>query len=203
MHPVHRSGDEKAQDERQQQPIFEDDIGGKGEEIEADVLAELGIALAIRHLIDEAQEQVPVAHLPCGNQDRKDAGDPCDEQTPRKTLAHQLQQLGQCLNPAGFLRKTDGMHMPPSPGEPGGQGSVHPQENGGPGENREEEHRLAAKNRPEDIQIPDGREPGPIDQEVTRQAQYDEAGHDDDNSDRDASSWHIYLPRVFVIFISQ
>src|ERR1700726_3556441 len=82
------------------------------------------------------------------------------------------------------------MHMPPSPGEPGGQGSVHPQENGGPGENREEEHRLAAKDRPEDIQIPDGREPGPIDQEVTRQAQCDEAGHDDYDSDRDASSWH-------------
>ena len=155
MHPVHRSGDENAQDERQHHPVFEDDIGGKGEEIEADVLAVQGIAVSIRHLIDEAQEQVPVAHLPCGNQNRKDAGDPRDEHTPRKTLAHELQQLSQCLNPAGFLLKVDGMHMPPSPGEPGGQGSVHPQENGGPRENGEEEDRLTAKNRPEDIQIPD------------------------------------------------
>ena len=75
MCPIHRSGDEKAQDE-QQQPIFDDDIGGKGEEIEADVLAVLWVALAIRHLIDEAQEHAPVADLPGGNQDRKDDGDP-------------------------------------------------------------------------------------------------------------------------------
>src|SRR5207253_6429489 len=109
----------------------------------------------------------------------------------------------QCLNPLRFPLKVDGMHMPPSSGEPEGQGSVHPQENGGPQEDGEEEDGLAAKNRPEDVEISDGREPGPIDQEVARQAQYDDAGHDDDNSDRDASSWHIYLPRVFVIFISQ
>src|SRR6201998_2009462 len=80
--------------------------------------------------------------------------------------------------------------MPPSPGEPAGQESVHPEEDGGPRENREEEGSLAAENRPKDIQIPDAREPGPIDQEATRQARYDEAGQDDDNSDCDASSWH-------------
>jgi hypothetical protein len=38
---------------------------------------------------------------------------------------------------------------------------------------------------------------------ATRQAQYDEAGHDDDNSDRAAPSWHIHLPRLFVIFMPQ
>ena len=30
--PKHQPGDEKAQDERQQHPIFEDGVGGKGEE---------------------------------------------------------------------------------------------------------------------------------------------------------------------------
>jgi hypothetical protein len=79
VHPIHRSGDEKAQDERQQQPIFDDDIGGKGEEIEADVLAVLRIALAIRHLIDVSQEHAPVTDLPGGNQDPEDDGDPRDE----------------------------------------------------------------------------------------------------------------------------
>jgi len=29
LHPIHRSGDEKAEDEQQQKPIFEDDIGGR------------------------------------------------------------------------------------------------------------------------------------------------------------------------------
>src|SRR6516162_3948377 len=93
--------------------------------------------------------------------------------------------------------------MPRSPGEPVGKEPVHPQEDGGPREGGEEEDGLAAKNRPEDIQIPDGREPGPIDQKAARQAQSDEAGQDDDNSDRDASSRHISLPRVFVMFTAQ
>jgi hypothetical protein len=31
--PIHRSGDENAHDEHQQQPIFEGDIGGQGKEI--------------------------------------------------------------------------------------------------------------------------------------------------------------------------
>src|SRR5215831_14948650 len=92
------------------------------------------------------------------------------------------------------------MDMPPSSGEPVGQEAVHPQEDGRPREDDEEQGGLAAENRPEDIEIPDGREPGPIDQEATRQAQYDEAGQDDDNSDCDAFSWHIHLPRVFVLF---
>src|SRR5207245_2132333 len=64
--------------------------------------------------------------------------------------------------------------------------------NGGHRENGEEEDRLAAKNRPEHTRIPDRREPGPIDQEVSRQPQYDEADDDDESSDRDGSSWHIH-----------
>ena len=127
LHPIHRSGDEKAEDEQQQKPIFEDDIGGQGEEIKADVFAVLGIAPSIRHLIDESQEHIPVADLPCGNQDRKDAGDPRDQQAPREPLAHQHQQLGQCLNRLGFALKVDAIHLAPSPGEAVGQGSVHPQ----------------------------------------------------------------------------
>src|SRR6516225_619577 len=119
-------------------------------------------------------------------------------QTPRKTLAHQPQQLGQCLNPAGDLLEVDATHMPPSPGEPVGEESVQPQEGGGPREDGEEEVRLAAENRPKDTKIPDSREPGPVNQEATRQAQYDEGDEDDNKSDRNASSRHIHLPRVYV-----
>jgi hypothetical protein len=122
---------------------------------------------------------------------------------PRETLAHENKQLGQCLNPAGYLLKVDAVDMAPSPGEPECQEPAHPQEDGGHRENGEEEDRLAAENRPEDIKISDGREPCPIDQEVARQAQHDEAGQDDNDNDRDASSWHIHLPRLFVIFMSQ
>src|SRR5262249_27691134 len=103
---------------------------------------------------------------------------------------HELQELRQRLRPADFPPKVEGMQTPPSPRELGCQGSVHPQEDGRPGEKGEEEDHLAAKNRLEDIQMPDGRKPRPINQQVTRQCQCDEAGHDGDNSDRDASSWH-------------
>src|SRR5215470_2668560 len=82
------------------------------------------------------------------------------------------------------------MQMPPSPGEPMSQVSVHPQHDGGPREDGEEEGCLTAENRPEDTEIPDRQEPGPIDQEAARQAQYDEGGQDDDNSDGNASSRH-------------
>src|SRR6516225_7574636 len=82
------------------------------------------------------------------------------------------------------------MHIPPSPGEPTSQVSVHPQHDSGPREDGEEEGCLTAENRPEDTEIPDRREPGPIDQEAARQAQYDEGGQDDDNSDGNASSRH-------------
>jgi hypothetical protein len=107
------------------------------------------------------------------------------------------------LNPAGDLLEVDATHMRLSSGEPVGEVSVQPQEGGGPREDCEEENRLAAKNRPEDTEIPDSREPGPVDQEATRQAQNDEGGEDDDNGDRNASSWHTHPPRVFVIFMSQ
>src|SRR6266849_6949563 len=81
--PIHRSGKEKTQDERQHHPILEDDISGKREEVEAEVLAVHGIVLSIRYLIEEPQEYIPIADLPCGNQDAKEARDPRDEEMPR------------------------------------------------------------------------------------------------------------------------
>src|SRR5215472_17915414 len=84
--------------------------------------------------------------------------DPGDQQTPRKTLAHQPQQLGQCLNLAGYLLEVHATHMLLSPGEPMGEVSVQPQEGAGPREDGEEEDRLAAENHPEDTHIPDSRD---------------------------------------------
>src|SRR5262249_25026260 len=106
------------------------------------------------------------------------------------------------LNPMGYLLEVDTSHMLLSPGEPVGEVSVQPQEGGGPREDGEEEDRFAAENRPEDTEVANSREPGPIDQEAARQAQYDEGGQDDDNSDGNASSRHNPLPRGFVMFTS-
>src|SRR5262249_51927578 len=60
MRPIHRTGDESAPDERQQHPILDRDIGGKREEIEADVLAVERIALSVWRLVDEPKDHVPV-----------------------------------------------------------------------------------------------------------------------------------------------
>src|SRR5262249_4376079 len=106
------------------------------------------------------------------------------------------------LNRGVDLVEVEGMHMRGWPGEPMSQVSVPPQHDGGPREDGEEEGCLTAENRPEDTEIPDRREPGPIDQEAARQAQYDEGGQDDDNGDGNASSRHNPLPRGVVMFTS-
>src|SRR5262249_60805625 len=86
------------------------------------------------------------------------------------------------LNRGVDLVEVEGMHMRGWPGEPMSQVSVHPQHDGGPREDGEEEGRLTAENRPEDTEIPDRREPGPIDQKAARQARHDEGGQVDDNT---------------------
>ena len=63
LHPIDRAGQDRAAEQDQQQPVLERDIGRQREEIEADVLAEDRIALAIGHLVKEAQRHVPVREL--------------------------------------------------------------------------------------------------------------------------------------------
>src|SRR5438067_11143650 len=61
--PVHRSGEERAQDQREQQPIFDRQISRQGKKIKADVLAEERFMLAIRNLIEKRQEHAPVVEF--------------------------------------------------------------------------------------------------------------------------------------------
>ena len=82
MRKIYCAGEESAQDHRHQHPVLECDICGKRKEIKPDVLAVEGIALSVRHLVDEPENQVPVSSLTCGDQNPKDDGDPGDEQTP-------------------------------------------------------------------------------------------------------------------------
>ena len=83
VHEVYRSGHEGAQDQDQQHPVLERDVDRQREEVEADVFAEQRIVLAVRHLVDEPEDQVPLTGLAHRDQQSDDEGDSQDEQTPR------------------------------------------------------------------------------------------------------------------------
>ena len=199
---IYCAGDKSAQDERQQHPVLERDVGGKREEIKADVLAVEGIALSVRHLVDEAEDHVPVSGLARGDQDSKDDGDPRDEQTPwepngrerRSARAMSRGVSGRSRIPGRRVREAEATL---ALGEPERQRSVHPKEDGRAHENGEEKDDFGAENRPKDIEISDGRKPDHIDQDVARESERDQAGRDDDTGNRNASPSHVEPPSGF------
>ena len=75
-----------------------------------------GIALSVRHLVDEPENHVPVSGLARGHQDSKDDGDPRDEQTPWEPNRGERQQLGQrlrqCPDGRGSRSKATGSQGP-------------------------------------------------------------------------------------------
>ena len=100
MHEVHRSGHEAAQEQDQQHPVLERDVDRKREEVEADVLVEQRIVLAVRHLVDEPEDQVPLTGLAHRDQQSDDERDSQDEQTPQQRRSRRSERphrrRGQC-----------------------------------------------------------------------------------------------------------
>ena len=76
---------------------------GSGEEIEADVVAEDRVALAVGHLIDEPQKDVPVGRL-AGSQQPRDDDDRARDEKRKMPSAGRPEQppmaaCAQCLPP--------------------------------------------------------------------------------------------------------
>src|ERR1700730_4376973 len=71
MHPVDRSGEERAQSECEQHPVFDEDIGRQYEEIETDVLVEERVVCTIGDMIEKLQDDAPIADFYHGNQQRE------------------------------------------------------------------------------------------------------------------------------------
>ena len=67
VHPVDRSGEKRAQDKREQHPVFDEDIGRQYEEIETDVLVEERVVCTIGDVIEKLQDDAPIADLCRGN----------------------------------------------------------------------------------------------------------------------------------------
>jgi len=68
---------------------------------------------------------------------------------------------------------------------------VKPQKDGGRREHGQKEGGLCPENRPEDIKIADGRKPKPINQQIPRDSEHDEASCDDDHRYYNGSPRHI------------
>ena len=92
LHKIDCAGEKGAQDERQQHPILDCDVGGKRKEIEPDIFAVERIALSVWHLPDEAEGNVPGANLAQGDKGGEDQGAPSDQETPRKARRQALQR---------------------------------------------------------------------------------------------------------------
>jgi hypothetical protein len=112
VHPIDRPGKERAQEEREQHPILDDDIGGQRKEIEADVLVVQRIVRAIGHVIEEPEEDAPVVGLSPGNKHSKEAGAAGDDEGPRQPMAHDFQHVGQRRNARAFPLEVGGTLRP-------------------------------------------------------------------------------------------
>ena len=136
-------------------------------------------------MIEEPQEDVPVVDLSPGDKHSEEAGAAGDDEGPRQPMAHEFQQVGQRRNARAFPLEVGGTLRPRRPGKAGRERSVHPQDDGGRHEDDEEDFGFGADGRPEDAQIADRGKPQPIDQEVVREPQQDQADRDDDGSDEE------------------
>jgi hypothetical protein len=193
MDPIYRSGEKRAQDEREQHPILDDDIGGQREEVEADVLVVERVIRAVGHLIEEPQEDAPVVDLSPGDKHSEDASAAGDDKRPRQPMAQQLQHVGQGHNARGFPLEFGGMLRPLRACEARRKQSVQPQDGGGRQEDRKEHCRFGNDGRPEHFQIADCGKPQPIHQEVAHEAEQDQA--DRDENSRDDEPYHGASPR--------
>jgi hypothetical protein len=68
VNPVDGSGEKSTQNEGEQQPVLDEEIGWQREEIEADVLVVERLVYAIWHVIEKLQEDAPVAGFCRGDQ---------------------------------------------------------------------------------------------------------------------------------------
>ena len=178
--PVDRSGEKRAQNDGEQHPVLDEDIGGQREEIEADVLVVERIVRAIGHLIEKLQEDAPVAGFCRGDQQSEQTRTGRDKPGPRQSIAHEREQIRRrriaCRVPCGG---GDRLGRPPLAKTQSKQ-SVQPKHDGGCRQHGETNHGFGADAGQKNWQITDRGKPQPIDEEVGREPEQDQANSGDD-----------------------
>ena len=157
VRPIHDTGDCRAEDHEQQQPVLERDIGRQREEIEADVLAEHRIARAVGHLVEEAKHDVPVRELDEGGQQAEKDGHAGDEKAPRDVRRGVTEKPERGLRALSRERPGTSRRWPNRrlPGEAECQSARKKECTGRDGEDDEEEDGAGGDDRPEDADIAD------------------------------------------------
>src|SRR6266404_1122376 len=194
MHPVDRSGKQRAQNECEQHPVFDEDIGRQYEEIETDVLVEERVVCTVGDVIEKPQDGAPISDFCRGNQQSEQTCAARDDPGPWQPIAHDREQVGR----RHIARKTgheggDGMRRPPS-GKTPRKPSVQPKDDSSPDPDRKKDDDFSADCCPENLQITDRRKPQPVNQEVAREPKQDQANPTDngrnDDPDQGALSWY-------------
>jgi hypothetical protein len=161
------SGEERAQEKREQHPILGNDIGWQRKEIEADVLVVERVVRAIGHVIEVPQKDAPIVDLSPGDKYSEEAGAAGDDEGPRQPF----QQARRRRNTRAFPLEVGGALHPRRLAKAGRERPVHPKHGGSRYEDDEKNFGFGANGRPEDRQIADRGKPQPIDQEVAREPQ--------------------------------
>ena len=191
LHPIDSAGDGRAEEQQQQQPVLERDIGRQREEIEADVLAEHRIALAIGHLVEEAKHRVPVRDLDGGGQQAEQDGRAGDGKASRDVRRHVAEKRQRGLRRLR-RRRRPGAAAWPAARRAKRSASLPESQNaaGRDGEDGEEEAGAGGEDRPEDAFIADRRKPQPVDQGVAHAPEHDQAKDEDPDQDRNVFHTH-------------
>ena len=178
--PIDRSGEQHAHDDREQHPVLDRDIGGQREEIEADVLAVERIVGAVRHVIEELQEDAPVAGFRRADQRCEQARGERDEPRPGQSIAQERQRIGRRRIPRQPRRRRGDRRGRRRPGEMRRKQAVGSEDHGRRRKNDDKRDRLGADRRQEHRQITDRGEPQPVDQDIARVPEQDQADSADE-----------------------
>src|SRR5882724_9201236 len=195
MHPVDRSGKKRAQNECEQHPVFDEDIGRQYEEIETDILVEERIVCTIGDVIEKLQDDAPIAGFYRSNQHSEQTCTARDNPGPWQPIAHDRQQTGR----RHMARKNphegrDRLRRLPS-GKTHREPSVQPKDNGSSRPDRKKHDGFSADCCPKNLQITDRGKPQPVNQEVAREPEQDQANPNDDGRNHDPDHgtlpWHL------------
>src|SRR3984957_17431088 len=196
VHPVDRSGEKGAQNEGEQYPVLDEDIGWQREKIEADVLVVERIVYAIWHVIEKLQEDAPVAGFCRGDQQSEQTCTARNNPGPRQSIAHEREQIRRRRTARRVPRRGgDSLHRLP-PGKTHRKPSVQPKDDGGRCPDSKKDDRFGGDRRQENLQKADRGKPQPIDQEVAREPEQEQASADGNgrNCEPDHGTLPWYLP---------
>src|SRR3984893_12916886 len=92
LRPVDRCGEKRAQNEGEQHPVLDDDIGRQHEEIETDVLVVERILCTIGQVIEKLQENAPIADFSRGDKQSEQTCTAPDKPGPRQSIPQEREE---------------------------------------------------------------------------------------------------------------